>query len=285
MFTAQAANLNYIYALIFTMLCVSALYIYPIKSLGGIALQEARLEARGLALDRRWMLVDAANNFMSQREIPALALLTVRLEKEGLLITHITSGLQLLAPYIPTTENFMQVTVWEDTCLAQQVSPYADEWFSDLLHCPCKLVYMPDHSTRWVEEKYAIAADITSFSDGYPNLLIGQASLDDLNNKLAKPITMQRFRPNIVFTGGMPFEEDNLAHFTINDISFYGVKRCARCVVTTINPDTAEKEKEPLRTLASYRLWDNKIYFGQNLLHKGLGSIHVGDELKVLQRK
>jgi uncharacterized protein len=285
MFRAQAANLNYIYALIFTMLCVSALYIYPVKSLGGIALQEARLEARGLALDRRWMLVDAANNFMSQREIPAMALLTVGLEKEGLLITHTTSGRQLLVPYIPATNNFMQVTVWEDTCLAQQVSPYADEWFSDLLHCPCKLVYMPDHSTRLVEEKYAIAADITSFSDGYPNLLIGQASLDDLNNKLAEPITMQRFRPNIVFTGGMPFEEDYLAHFTINDISFYGVKRCARCVVTTINPDTAEKGKEPLRTLASYRQEDNKIYFGQNLLHKGVGSIHVGDELKVLQRK
>lgn len=285
MFTAQAANLNYIYALIFTMLCVSALYIYPVKSLGGIALQEAHLEARGLALDRRWMLVDAANNFMSQREIPELALLSVGLETEGLLITHTTSGRQMLVPYIPTSENFMQVTVWEDTCLAQQVSPYADEWFSDLLHCPCKLVYMPDHSTRLVEEKYAIAADITSFSDGYPNLLIGQASLDDLNSKLAAPITMQRFRPNIVFTGGMPFEEDNLAYFTINDISFYGVKRCARCVVTTINPDTAEKGKEPLRTLASYRQEDNKIYFGQNLLHKGIGSIHVGDELKVLQRK
>jgi uncharacterized protein YcbX len=141
---------------------------------------------------------------------------------------------------------------------------------------------MPDHSQRLVDFNYAQQNEITSFSDGYPLLIIGQASLDDLNQKLAQPLPMNRFRPNIVFTGGYPFQEDEMKAFEINDINFYGVKPCARCVITTIDQQTGEKNKEPLKTLSTYRMWDNKVYFGQNLLYNNTGTLHAGDKITLL---
>jgi uncharacterized protein YcbX len=144
---------------------------------------------------------------------------------------------------------------------------------------------MPDIERRKVDERYALNNEITSFSDGYPLLMIGQASLDDLNSRMAEPLAMDRFRPNIVFLGGAPYDEDTMEHVKANDIDLYGVKLCARCVVTTINQLTAEKEKEPLKTLAGYRMKDNKVYFGQNILFKQAGMIKVGDTLKIIATK
>ena len=138
---------------------------------------------------------------------------------------------------------------------------------------------MPDSTKRKVDESYAANNEITSLSDGYPLLIIGQASLDDLNSRLAEPLSINRFRPNIVFTGGAAFEEDRLKHFAVNGINFYGVKLCARCPIPTIDQDNATKSKEPLKTLATYRMKNNKVYFGQNLLHNGEGIINVGDEI------
>ena len=159
----------------------------------------------------------------------------------------------------------------------------ADEWFSRMLSLPCRLVYMPESSQRKVDPNYA-HGEITSFSDGYPLLLIGQASLDDLNNRLAQKITMERFRLNIVFTGGAPYEEDEMAAFNIAGITFYGVKPCARCVIPTIDLSTGEKGKEPLKTLSGYRQRNNKIYFGQNLLFRNAGPAHIslGDAITLL---
>jgi len=140
---------------------------------------------------------------------------------------------------------------------------------------------MPDNTHRITDQRYTSENSITSFSDAYPFLLIGQSSLDDLNSRLAEPLPMNRFRPNIVFTGGEPYREDMMHTFTIGNITFYGVKLCARCVMTTINQDNGTTGKEPLKTLARYRFKNNKIMFGQNLAHKGLGEIRVGDELVV----
>src|ERR1700743_3821199 len=135
---------------------------------------------------------------------------------------------------------------------------------------------MPDATQRQTDLNYTDAGHYTSFADGYPFLLIGEASLEELNSRLDHPLPMNRFRPNIVFTGGAPFEEDEMTHFSIGDVQFQGVKLCARCVMTTINQDTAEKGKEPLRTLARYRANGHKILFGQNLIHPGLGQIAGG---------
>ena len=117
------------------------------------------------------------------------------------------------------------------------------------------------------------------------NGLAGQSSLNDLNNWLIEPLPMNRFRPNIVFTGGKPYEEDEMEHFTINGINFFGVKLCSRCMVTTTNQDDASRGKEPLRTLATYRMLDNNVYFGQNLLHRGDGEIKMGELIEIVSKK
>jgi uncharacterized protein YcbX len=162
------------------------------------------------------------------------------------------------------------------------VSEEFDEWFSEALNMQCRLVYMPDDSEREVDQRYAKPGMITSFADAYPFLLIGQSSLDDLNKRMAQPLPMNRFRPNIVFTGGDAYSEDLMNQITIAGLTFYGAKLCARCVLTTIDQQTAMKAKEPLKTLASYRMKNNKIMFGQNLVHENTGIISVGDELNVL---
>jgi uncharacterized protein YcbX len=268
------------------MLTISELYIYPIKSLGGIALDKATIIERGFEYDRRWMLVDADNQFISQREVNAMALLKVQLTAQGLLINNIgVAGEELLVPFEPTITETEMVTVWSSRCRAQRVSDEADAWFSKQLGFPCKLVYMPDTTRRYVDGRYAHNKEITGFSDGYPLLLIGQASLDDLNSRLETPLPMNRFRPNIVFTGGTPFQEDYMKHFEINGITFLGVKPCARCVMTTINQQTAEKAKEPLKTLSTYRMKNKKIYFGQNLLHQGTGVVAIGDAITIHEQK
>ncbi|PWV46516.1 MOSC domain-containing protein [Chitinophaga sp. S165] len=259
------------------MLTVSALYIYPVKSLGGFSLPAATLTDRGFKYDRRWMLIDENDRFISQREVAVMAFLNATIGEEHLLVTDKRTGDLIMIPYEPLTSETITVSVWDDTCVAQRVSDEADTWFSQHLGMPCRLVYMPDSTQRTVDANYAHNQEITSFSDGYPLLIIGQASLDDLNSRLTSPLPMNRFRPNIVFTGGLPFQEDDMKQFNIGDIQFSGVKPCARCVITTIDQETGVKAKEPLKTLSTYRAKNQKIYFGQNLLFNGSGTISVGD--------
>jgi uncharacterized protein YcbX len=266
------------------MLEVSELFIYPIKSLGGISVGSGKITDRGFHFDRRWMLVDSNNCFLSQREFPQMALLQAHLSNDGLVVQHkIKKDEAVSIPMSGEIRQPVTVQVWSDKCRAELVNPRIDQWFSEMLSVQCKLVYMPDSSKRRVDSRYASNKEITSLSDGYPFLIIGQSSLDDLNARLPDPLPMNRFRPNIVFTGGEPFHEDRMKHFSINSIQFYGVKLCARCVITTINQDTASKSREPLKTLSSYREKNNRIYFGQNLLHSGEGEIHVGDVISIHQ--
>ena len=266
------------------MLQVSELFIYPIKSLGGIAVTNAAVTDRGLQHDRRWMLVDSNNKFMTQREFAEMALLQTEITTQGLKVYHKKSKSSILIPF-ETNGETISVQIWSDRCKGIVVEKKLNEWFSDMLGKACQLVYMPGATRRKVDGRYATRKDITSFTDGYPFMLIGQSSLDNLNKRLEEKLPINRFRPNIVFTGGLPHEEDAWAHFTINEISFYGVKLCSRCVITTINKDTSEKGKEPLKTLASYRMKNNKIYFGQNLVHSGEGIVHIGDTIEVVERK
>ncbi len=267
------------------MLIISELFIYPIKALGGIPVSSALLTERGFQYDRRWMLVDANNHFITQREFPSLAVLKTSITKEGLQVMDKYSGNTFTIPFQPQSIDSIIVQIWEDACKAQPVSVQADEWFSEILSFKCRLVFMPDDSQRNVNSNYAYSNEITGFADAYPFLLIGQSSLDDLNSRLEESLSINRFRPNIVFTGGQPYEEDTLAHFTVNDINFYGVKLCDRCTVTTIDQETAIKGKEPLKTLAAYRMNNNKVYFGQNLVHDGAGMIKAGDTIEVKRRK
>jgi hypothetical protein len=267
------------------MLKIRDLFIYPVKSLGGIRVDSARLTDRGLQHDRRWMLVDDTNRFLSQREFAQMALLMPDVTDKGLLISNKNSKDSFLIPFLPQTNESLSVTIWNDQVTAQLVIPEADLWFSKQLNVSCKLVYMPDTTLRKVDREYAYDDEVTSFSDAYPIMMIGQTSLDDLNSRLDQPLPMNRFRPNIVFDGGLPYEEDEMEHFKIGVVDFYGVKLCARCNIPAIDQDTLEKSKEPSRTLSQYRQRNNKIYFGQNVLYHGEEVIKVGDVIEVVKRK
>lgn len=266
------------------MLRVSELYIYPVKSLGGISLKEAKMTPRGLEYDRRWMLVDEHNIFMTQRTVREMSLLQCLIADEQLVVYHkLNPERKINIPLNQYGEEKTEYEVWGDPCVGRNVSSEADRWFSNILGLTCRLAYMADDSIRPVDTKYASHGEITSFSDGYPSLLISQASLDDLNGRMEIPIPMNRFRPNIVFTGGSAFEEDTMRKFRIGNILFEGVKLCARCAIPTINQDTGEMAKEPTRTLAKYRARNKNVYFGQNLIHTGEGLIRIGDEIEILE--
>ena len=264
------------------MLRVSQLFIYPIKSLGGIALDTAQLTDRGLQHDRRWMLIDENNRFLSQREHAQMALFKIELETDSLKVTYTTDGSHINIPFTPLKQDLLDVIIWDDTCTGQLVSDVVDAWFTVKLGIPARLVYMPDETHRATDPRYTTQGIIASFADAYPALLIGQASLDDLNKRLAEPLPMNRFRPNIVFEGGEPYSEDLMDHIRINGIDMYGVKLCARCIMTTIDQQTAVKYKEPLKTLARYRRKGNKILFGQNLAFSSTETLSIGDEINVL---
>lgn len=267
------------------MLSVSELFIYPVKSLGGIRVNTAELTDRGFCYDRRWMLVDEQHRFLSQRELPAMALLQTSLGDDGIIVADkLDPENKITIPFAAKNEK-LQVQVWDDSCEAYAVSDTLDTWFSAALQKKCRLVHMPDSSLRKVDSRYAFENEITSFSDGYPVLMIGQSSLDDLNSRLEEKMLINRFRPNIVFSGGAPYQEDEMAAFEINGIVFYGVKLCARCVVTTIEQSRAVKGKEPLKTLSAYRQRDNKIYFGQNVLYRGKGTISIGNSITIIKTK
>lgn len=262
---------------------IQDIYIYPVKSLGGIRLEKTVLEERGLQHDRRWMLVDENNRFLSQREMAQLALFKLSKNISGFKISYKQEeDLAFNLPVQMDQGETINVNVWDDICPAIEYRA-GSNWFSKKIEKKCKLVYMPDTSNRFVDHEYAHNNEIVSFSDGYPLLLIGQESLEDLNNRLQHPISMERFRPNLVSTGGKAFEEDSWKEIRINDIEIKIAKPCARCVIPSINPLTAEIEKEPNATLAGFRKRDNKIYFGQNLLHKNEGVITCGDELKIIE--
>ncbi|GAB4193884.1 MAG: MOSC domain-containing protein [Thermoflexibacter sp.] len=260
---------------------LSHIYIYPVKSLGGITLPAAKVEQRGLEHDRRWLLIDKNNRFLTQRENPQMALIQVALTKENLVFAHKNYPQEIFKLPFQLVENKeINVTIWEDTCKANPVSQEADEWFSEALGVDCRLVKMAEDEKRLVDQDYTFKGEVVSFADGYPFLIIGQSSLDDLNSRLEYPVEMRRFRPNFVFEGGLPYEEETWKRFSIGSVDFLGVKPCARCVLTTVNPEKGEIDsKEPLRTLASYRKSGNKILFGQNVLPVTLGEVKIGDGL------
>ncbi len=270
------------------MLQLSEIYIYPIKSLGGIRLEKANITTRGLENDRRFMLVDENGRFLSQREHPQLAIFQPAIEGDYLIITNKKTEQSLKVNLSPnSTSSSLSVTIWDDTTTAIEVSQEASEWFTQALGISARLVYMHEESQRKTEPEYSLIGDeITSFSDGYPILIVGESSLKDLNNRLTVPVNINRFRPNFVFSNGEPFEEDAWHEFTVGDVRFFGVKPCARCIMTTINQETGEKSgREPLLTLNKFRKAGNKILFGQNVLISQLGSVSVGDKIEVKSRK
>jgi uncharacterized protein YcbX len=266
---------------------ISEINIYPIKSLRGTSLAAAETEDRGLKFDRRWMLVDEKGKFITQREFPLMAAVNVTVE--GDFLTAAYDGSEISVPLFPTGVDSRRVSVWSSSLRALRYREDAGEWFSDVLKTKCDLVRMPDEAARIVNPLYAVRKfkDRVSFADGYPFMLIGQASLDDLNSRLPNPVPMNRFRPNFVVKDAEPFAEDTWKKVRIGATIFHVVKPCARCVIPTIDQEAGKKTgQEPLKTLASYRTKRNKVLFGQNLIAEEAGGlIKIGAGVEVLQFK
>ncbi len=260
---------------------VTELWTYPVKSCRGVRLDRAAVTARGLAWDRHWMVVDEVGRFLTQRQLPAMATIGTAMTPETLVLSAPGAG-DLRVP-IAAAGDRLQVTVWDDTIAAYAVSAAADGWLAARLGVSCRLVRFPDDAHRPVDPRYGIAGDETAFSDGFPLLLIGQGSLDGLNARLPAPISMRRFRPNLVVAGATPHVEDEWRRVRVGAVSFRVVKPCSRCAITTVDPDRGERDgAEPLQTLGTYRRRDGKVYFGQNIIPDGAGEIRVGDPVEVL---
>jgi len=260
---------------------LSEINIYPIKSTKGIALRSARVEGRGIEFDRRWMLVDESGLFISQREAPRLALVSTRMNNET--ITLNAPGRQSLSvPAKLSGSERVSAQIWDDAVSVIPAGVEAETWFSEFLGMQCRLVYMPDNSLRSVEPEYASASDIVSLADGFPLLVISQASLDDLNSRLANPVPMNRFRPNIVVSESGAFDEDGWKKIRIGGLVLRIVKPCSRCVTTTVDQATGIQGKEPLATLSRYRNVNGKVHFGQNAIPENDALINVGDQVEIL---
>ena len=277
---------------------LSEINIYPIKSLKGVSLNEAKVEQRGLQYDRRWMLVDDSGDFFTQREFPKMATIVIDLAENGLQV--LTDGFEdLFIPFQPSNdEKKIEVRVWQSVCDAIESGDEINRWFSEVLQTKCRLVYMPDESRREVNALFNRDDDIVSFADGYPFLVIGENSLSNLNSRLKNEVPMNRFRPNFVVQDSAAFAEDSWKKLSIGNTIFRVTKPCERCVMTTVDQQRGFfTGKEPLKTLATYRLSKdvfphnfqsldlkkNGVIFGQNLLAENFGeTLKIGDEIKIL---
>lgn len=259
---------------------ISKLFIYPIKSLGGISLQKSEVEMRGLKHDRRWMLVDENGVFLTQRNLPRLAAFSLSIHDQYLEVLNKVTLLKIKVPLLPKSGIKMPVRLWDDEVIGEIVDIEISEWFSLQLGQKVNLVYQSEDSIRKIDNNYTVnGEEHTSFSDGYPILIISEASVDALNSKCPEQIPLERFRPNVVIKNCDAFFEDKLREIDINDTKLYGVKPCARCIMTTINQETFEKSKEPILTLSKFRMFEHKILFGQNAVVHKTGTFSVGDKV------
>jgi uncharacterized protein YcbX len=256
------------------------LFVYPVKSLSGFAVNRWDVVKTGLRYDRKWMLIDENGVFLSQRSRPRMTLIRTRLTDNELILS--APGMPDFAIDLDDT-GFDQVTctVWHDTGVGGWLSPEADEWFSDFLHSRCRLVRQLDDVQRPVDARYGLATDQVAFSDGFPFLMIAENSLAALNQAMNLNLEMERFRPNLVVAGCPAYAEDTWREIAMGALNFRLPKPCSRCAVPTIDRVTAQYGKEPLATLNRVRKWQNKVYFGQNALHDQEGVLMVGDPVDI----
>jgi uncharacterized protein len=261
---------------------------FPVKSCRGESVESAVVEPWGLAGDRRWMVVDEAGTVITAREVNGLLLASPEITATGLRVT--APDLPPLEIATPDPADQVPVEIWSSQLTAAAAGPDADAWFSKVLGCSARLVHLDDPTRRPTSPTFSRPGDRVSFADGYPLLLATEESLAALNDVVLAsaptgrdPLPMTRFRPSVVVAGVEPWAEDDWRRIRIGDAVFRAVKGCARCVITTIDPDSALREKEPIASLARIRRWDGATWFGINLVPDTRDvTIRVGDELEVL---
>ncbi|MBS0582334.1 MAG: MOSC domain-containing protein [Proteobacteria bacterium] len=263
---------------------LASIHIYPLKSGAPLALKSAAVETRGLARDRRWMVVDADGKFLTGREHARLTLLRALPNADGSL--HLdapaTSGLRVPVP--DARGERVATAVWGSPVSPLLADETTNAWLSKFLGKPVRLVHMDSECVRAVDAKYAEPGDEVSLADGFPLLLVSQAALDLLNSKLAAPVPILRFRPNLVVAGTQAHAEDGWKRIRVGEVEFDVVKACVRCVFTTVDFERGERDPsgEPLRTLLGYRRGEKGVTFGQNLIPRATGVIRTGDAVSVI---
>ncbi|WP_323792868.1 MOSC domain-containing protein [Nocardioides sp.] len=274
---------------------LSALRRYPIKSCRGEALDDAVVEPWGLAGDRRWMIVDDTGTALTARTVNAMLLLRPEVTETGLRLHTPGDHGRPSAPMdvvVPDPAVQVPVRVGASFITAVPTGPEVASWICQVLGTNARLVWLDDPQRRPTDQRYSEADDRVSFADGFPLLLTSEGSLADLNEAVAgaAPLAMTRFRPNVVISGAEAWAEDDWRRIRIGEATFRAVKACERCVMTTVDPETAERGREPLATLARTRRWDGKTWFGVNLIPdvtdpSGADAprIAVGDEVEVLE--
>lgn len=261
---------------------LASIHIYPIKAVRGIGLDVAIVEPRGLQGDRRWLIVDEDDRFITQRSHPVLATLQATLRGDGLELS--SQGLAPISVARPSGGTRRLVTVWQSQVDAVDAGEAAAAWISRLLGFPARLVAMDERSHRPVDLAFGSEADTVSFADGFPLLLTSASSLDDLNARMEANLPMNRFRPNLVIDGAVPWQENDWKRVRVGEVEFRSVKPCARCLVTTTDQLTGERMGDkPLRTLATFSRWEGKAIFGTNLIPDGEGEVSVGDPVEILE--
>lgn len=257
---------------------VSAINIYPIKSLGGISLKEADAEVLGLKHDRRMMLVDEAGIFISQRKFNKLALINCQINDDTLIVSIDKNELEIPLN-LNSSRSYTNVSIWDDTLNAEVFPDSINLWFSGILDKEVRLVKYGQNSNRVKSFKKDPKQSLVSFADGYPYLLLGTASMNFLNKKLETPVNIDRFRANIEVDTNEAHQEDGWEDLMIGTSRFKNIKTCKRCIMTTIDQQSGLKGSEPLKTLSTYRKLDSHIHFGTNLICTKLGKIRVGDSV------
>ena len=256
---------------------VKEIYIYPIKSLAAISCEQAFAEEMGFENDRRWMLINAENLHVTQREHPILSQFYPQISNGKISITF--EGHQHEFSVNEHLDESINTKVWEDKSEVVEVNKTTSEWFSELLGFECKLVKIIKSGDRKHESSRLKETFNVSLADGYPYLLIGTESVDFLNEKLEDKIAVLRFRPNIVISSQKAHEEDDFDTFKIGEVQFKNVKPCGRCIMVNNNPQKGVIKKEPLKTLSKYRNVNNSVLFGTNIVSLNSGLITVGDEI------
>ena len=264
---------------------LTGIAIYPLKSGAGVDLDAREVEARGLRGDRRWMVIDADGVCVTARERPQLVRVRAEIAGPGLRL-GMDGGEPLDVRYPEPGSRAARVWIWGQACSALDAGDSAARWMSEALDKPVRLVAMDDGVRRRPDPECTLPEDEVSFADCYPVLAIGRSSLDDLNTRTPAPVSMRRFRPNFVVTGGTPYVEDHWRRIRIGSVEFEGVENCERCELPTIDPDTGipDPRREPMRTLARYRRRPTgAVFLGQNLVPRGTGTVRVGDRVVVLE--
>lgn len=270
---------------------VSGLFLYPVKSLRGIAVASAALDALGLAGDRRFLVVDEHGRFLTQRTLPRMALVDTALDATHLTLTSPAGGCVRVPRAPDPAAPLRTVNVWNsEGLLAEDCGDEAAAFLSDHLAMRCRLVRIGGNFSRPILKPAARPGDRVSFADAFPLLVIGAASLADLNDRLVaqggNALPMDRFRPNLVVAGCAAFAEDAWPRVRIGGAMFRAGGPCARCIVTATDQLTGECGKEPLRTLSTYRrdaVDPAGVNFGQNLIHETKsGTLRVGDTVTPL---